>query len=152
MKRFGLAVLVATLVSACGTTAPSEANLAGNWAGTMLSTEGTDQGTVEIVMTLTQAGASVSGTWGIAGLPFFQLANGSLLGTVTASSFSGTFTFNTLNPNGEVCTGTFAVSGNAGANMTWTSPGWTGSGNCTNLPTNISLPTNIFINVQGPNS
>jgi len=145
MNRFVLAVLVATLVSACGTTAPSEANLVGNWAGTLQSTESSDQSTVAFMMTLTQTGASVSGTWGVATLPFFQLANGSLSGTVTAASFSGTFTFYAPNPNGDgVCMGTFAVVGNAGANMTWTSPGWTGD--CTGLPTNIT------INVQGPNS
>lgn len=139
MTRLLALVGLCLLAAACGSdapAAPSPASVAGNWTGTFQSTQAASGASiVAFVMNLTQAGSSVSGTWGYSGL---SIANGTVSGATTTSSFSGTFTFNATATNGTACTGTFAVSGNAGGNtLTWTSPGVTA--NCTNLPTGITI-------------
>jgi hypothetical protein len=112
-------------------------SVAGNWTGTWEATQGSGGPyTIPLVMTLTQAGSAVSGTWTTV------RANGIVSGTITASTFSGTFTWNAPAIN-STCTGTFAAAGTAGGNtLAWTSPGVT-SGNCTNLATGITLTVRL---------
>jgi hypothetical protein len=122
---------------ACGSspvapTPPPPAFVAGNWSGTWQATQASGSYILAMVMNLTQAGSSVSGTWGT------SQGNGTVSGTTTTSSFSGTFTFNATSTTGGACTGTFAVSGNAGGTtVSWNSVAVTG--NCTNFPTAITM-------------
>ncbi len=134
--RYVAVGVVVLLLVGCGgspTSSDPPASIAGSWIGIMQYTQTPSAGnTVNIAMDLTQAGSTVSGTWRIA------IANGTVSGTTTPSSFSGTFTFNSFTMTGDPCTGTFAVSGQAGGNkMYWTSPGV--NGNCTGLPMNIAI-------------
>lgn len=138
MKR--LIVLLALLCAACGSdptpvapTPPSPASVAGTWSGTLQGSQPI-QGAflIAAVMTLNQSGPTVTGTWSTGN------ANGTVSGTTTASSFTGTFTWNASTATGAPCTGTLAVSGSAGGNtVNWTSPLVTG--NCSNLPNSLTL-------------
>lgn len=137
MKALVLACLLLATV-ACGSdpvapTPPPPANVAGNWSGTLQGTQpATGAFLIAAVMTLNQAGSTVSGTWGV------QSANGTVTGTTTASRFTGTFTWNAVTTAGAPCSGTFAASGDAGGNtVTWTSPVVTAS--CTNLPSGLTF-------------
>src|SRR5205085_4480431 len=110
---------VALLVAAigCGSSssasAPSTANVAGTWSGTMTFTVSTGQAAQAVTMNLTQSGASVSGPWQTTGGTIPK--SGNVGGTTTTSSFSGTFTINISNPSaGTSCSGTLPVSGTAG--------------------------------------
>ena len=153
-KRTVAAVLLLVGVSsACGgsatPTAPSVANVAGNWQGTVQLTGGGGTGTgggggtgsqsvFTFQMSLTQAGASVSGTHTASYLGT-TLFGGTVAGTTTASSFSGTFTWVPAPGLGPECAGTFVVSGSAGGNtLNWMSPGVVGS-ICTGVPTNMII-------------
>lgn len=136
-------ILIALLAVGCGSSsstpaapsqpAPSPASVAGTWTGTWQATQVTGGPyLIAYVMTLNQAGANVTGTWSTA------QANGTVTGTTTSTAFSGTFTWNATTNGGAACTGTFAVSGNAGGStVSWTSPAVTAS--CTNLPTGITI-------------
>src|SRR5262245_16750272 len=106
MRRV-LPILLLMACVACGSdpspVAPTAAppfNVAGNWTGTRPFTtirrsNVTNNGLLTIVMSLTQAGSAVSGTWSI------QAANGTVSGTTTnTGQFSGTFTFNAQTVNG----------------------------------------------------
>jgi hypothetical protein len=129
MFKRGCVVLLLILASACGNSspsAPSPATVAGNWSGMY---QGVQLGLPlhdAIVMNLTQAGSSVNGTWTITNPQAsngYSAAGGTVSGTTTANSFSGTLTINGTTNSGAACSGTFAVSGNAGGTtMTWTSP------------------------------
>ena len=135
-KRGGI-VLLLILATACSgsSTAPSTTSVAGNWSGTWQNTQVGGSYIVPLTMNLSQGASSVAGTWSTA------TANGTVTGATTTSTFSGTFTWNATDFHGVACTGTFPVSGSAGGNtLNWTSPGVTGmTGNCTNLPTSITL-------------
>lgn len=156
VKRPIMVALIAVSLSAIAScsrspSAPSVANVAGNWQGTVQFTvggTGSGAGTgggfgggagqqvlFAFQMSLSQTGAGVSGTYtsGTAGVPLF---GGTLAGTATSNSFSGTLTWNPL--AGFSCPGTWAASGSAGGNtLTWTSPGV--SGNCADLPRNMTI-------------
>jgi hypothetical protein len=149
MFKRGCVVLLLIVAWACGNSSPSApssyASVAGNWSGMY---QGLQLGLPihqAIVMNLTQAGSSVNGTWTITNnitspqaSNFYSSAGGTLFGTTSTNGFSGTFTINAATTSGAACSGTFAVSGNAGGSaMTWTSPGATGS--CTNLPLSITI-------------
>jgi hypothetical protein len=140
--RFVLFVVAVCFAGACGggstPASSSPANVAGNWAGTFQFTaaDGT-RVSAPLTMTLTQSGANVSGSWTAAAQP---ASSGTVAGTVTATSFSGTFTF--VASVTTTCTGTFPVSGAAGgSSVSWTSPAITG--NCSNLPTSITIAAQI---------
>jgi hypothetical protein len=127
-------VLLLLSAAACGgsSNAPSSANVAKNWQGTWQATQTSGSYLIALVMNLTQAGSTVTGTWAT------SQGNGTVSGTTTQNTFSGTFTWNSLSTTGGACTGTFAVSGAAGGTtLNWTSPAVTG--NCTNLPTSITI-------------
>jgi hypothetical protein len=143
MKRCALAVLLLVSV-ACGSNsptapapAPQPANIAGSYTGTWQATQTTGGPyLIAYIMQLNQSGATVTGTWSTA------QANGTVTGTTTPTTFSGTFTWNAVTNGGSPCTGTFAVSGNAGGpTITWTSPAVTAS--CTNLPTGITIAAQV---------
>jgi hypothetical protein len=85
-------------------------------------------------MTLTQASGSAAVTGAYAARRF----NGNIVGETTATTFSGTFDFNS-NAQGQICTGTFKVSGPAGGNtLTWTSPNIIDAP-CTNTPIDLVI-------------
>jgi hypothetical protein len=145
MKRFLVAVL-SVVALACGSDsptaptpppAPQPAQIAGSYTGTWQATQVTGGPyLIAYTMSLNQSAANVTGTWATA------QANGTVTGTTTPTSFSGTMTWNAATNNGTPCTGTFAVSGNAGGNtVTWTSPAVTA--NCTNLPTGITIAAQV---------
>jgi hypothetical protein len=139
----GLTSALATsiLLTACGgtSTAPSPpppANITGNWSGTFQYSNNTGLHIDALVMNLSQAGTSVSGTWSTNG------RDGTVSGSTTPTNFSGTLTYHTTSTTGGACTGTFAASGDAGSTtMTWTSPAVTE--NCTNAPTSITIAVQL---------
>jgi hypothetical protein len=116
---------------------PTLANVAGTWQGTVGFTAGGVAAQEIFQMTLKQdaGSATVTGTY-IAGR-----FNGAIVGETTATAFSGTFDFNS-NAQGQICTGTFKVSGPAvGNTLTWTSP------NIENAPC-TNTPIDLIIEVQ----
>lgn len=137
MRRMFLGVTL--VLAACGSHAtptqptPQPANIAGNWSGTFdYSNNGGRQAPRAILVNLTQAGSTVTGTYAT------DAFDGTVSGTTSPTSFTGTLTFNAVTVNGAACTGTMAVSGGAGsATMAWTSPAVTA--NCGNTPTAITI-------------
>ncbi len=126
--------------SACGgggampTPTPTFANVAGIWRGTVSFTAGGIAAEEIYEMTLVQPSGSASVTGSYTATRF----SGNLSGQTTATSFSGTFEFNS-NAQGQICTGTFTVSGPAiGNNLTWTSPNIVGAP-CTNTPIDLVI-------------
>lgn len=146
MKRAVL-VLVLLFTAACGSDSspvapsapppPQPAQIAGSYTGTWQATQVTGGPyLIAYVMVLNQAAANVTGTWSTA------QANGTVTGTTTPTTFSGTMTWNGVTNNGTACTGSFAVSGPAGGNTaTWTSPAITA--NCNNLPTGVTIAAQL---------
>ena len=138
-SRAAVCALAIVAVSCSGSPAaptppPQPAQLAGNWSGTVQYTiaSSANPQVQAVVLNLTQAGASVNGTYAA------QNFDGTISGQTTPSNFSGTFTWNARTTTGAACTGSYAVSGGAGTTtMTWTSPGVTA--NCTNLPTSLTF-------------
>lgn len=120
-----------------GVTTPAtnnSASVAGSWSGVIQYSAGLSNTPIlqTIVMNLTQSGSTVTGTYTT---PNFS---GTVTGTTTTSVFSGSFTFNSTSVTGTACTGTFAVTGNAGGTMlNWTSPGVTA--NCSGTPQSIVI-------------
>lgn len=142
--RRAIAVLIIAAAGACGSSsssAPKFANVAGTWSGTIQFTHVSNGSPVQAVqdvsLVLTEDGSAVTGTWQTSTGTVSK--SGNVNGTVTASSFSGTFSFlGTTIATGTSCTGTLAVAGAAGGNtLTWTSPGV--SGNCSDPPTNVTF-------------
>jgi hypothetical protein len=145
MRRFAIGVvLAATLVIAAGCggsspTAPSVVNLAGTWSGTMQYTQSPSGPAAQFVqgvsMSLSQSGNTINGTWTTTS---GTARNGTVGGTVTSNSFSGSFTYGDLSVISTPCTGTLAVSGSASSsNLMWTSP--TVVENCTDPPVSITI-------------
>jgi hypothetical protein len=136
-----VAVLVAALGGACGggrgampTPTPTPANVAGTWSGTVSFTAGGVAVQEILQMSLTQASGSATVTGSYAADRFA----GNITGETTTTSFSGTFEFNS-NAQGQICSGTFNVSGPAGGNtLNWTSPNIVGAP-CTNTPINLVI-------------
>jgi hypothetical protein len=142
MRSWVVVVLVATFGgSACSggrgampTPTPTVANVAGIWRGTVSFTAGGVPGQEIMEMTLRQAADSATVTGSYDANRF----SGNITGETTALSFAGTFEFNS-NAQGQICTGTFNVSGPAGGNtMTWTSPNIVGAP-CTNTPIGLVI-------------
>ena len=141
MRTATLTLIALIAGSACGggrgampTPTPTLANVAGTWQGTVSFTAGGIAGQEIISMTLTQA----SGSAAVTGAYTAGRFNGNIVGETTATTFSGTFDFNS-NAQGQVCTGTFKVSGPAGGNtLTWTSPNIIDAP-CTNTPINLVI-------------
>lgn len=143
MRCDAAVLILGVCAAACGSTSspgPTLAKVAGTWSGTMKFTHMSNGSPVQAVqnvsMVLAENGAAVTGTWQTSGGTVDK--QGSVDGTVTASSFSGTFSFlATTVATGTMCTGSLTVSGAAGANtLTWTSPGVTGT--CSDPPTNVT--------------
>ena len=117
------------------TPTPTPANVAGTWRGTVGFTAGGVAGEELFEMTLLQASGSAAVTGSYAAAARFT---GNITGQTTETSFSGTFGFNS-NVQGQICTGTFNVSGPAGGNaLTWTSPSIIDAP-CTNTPINLVI-------------
>lgn len=143
--RYAVAVvMVGACAAACGSSsssAPTLANVAGTWSGTISFTHISNGSPVQAVqnvsMTLTQSGSAVSGSYLTSTGTVSK--QGNVNGTVTATSFSGTFSFlGTTIATGATCTGTLTVSGPAGGSaLTWTSPGVVGT--CTDPPTSVTF-------------
>jgi hypothetical protein len=143
IRSWTAAMLVAVFVgSACSggrgampTPTPTPANVAGTWRGTVGFTAGGVAGEELFEMTLLQASGSAAVTGSYAAAARFT---GNITGQTTETSFSGTFGFNS-NVQGQICTGTFNVSGPAGGNtLTWTSPSIIDAP-CTNTPINLVI-------------
>jgi hypothetical protein len=141
-RRWAAALLVVFASgSACGggrgampTPTPTFANVAGTWRGTVSFTAGGVAGEELFEMTLAQAQGSATVTGSYAAGRF----TGNIAGETTETSFSGTFDFNS-NAQGQICTGTFKVSGPAGGNtLRWTSPNIVGAA-CTNTPIDLII-------------
>ncbi len=138
------ALAVALVAMACGgsssPTAPSIANVAGTWLGTMQYSQQPQAGTPvqaaqSVSMTLTQSNTTVGGTWTTTN---GGTRNGTVGGSVTANSLTGSLTYNSTSANGGACIGTLAVSGTVtGNSLTLTSPIVTE--NCTDPPTNLTF-------------
>jgi hypothetical protein len=134
--RYRLLILTALLAAAgCGSpNAPSELpQISGDWAGTLQST---NWPTAPVAVTMTQSGASISGSWTS---PTFDWS-GTITGTVTKSAFNGTFTVTAPTESGQGrCTGNAVVSGPAtgASSMVWTSTGITSE--CTNAPFGLTF-------------
>lgn len=138
--KYVLALVAALTLSACGSTPaaptpPAPASIAGNWSGTVQYTQSSSGSTLHvqaIAFALTQASANVNGTYAA------ESFSGTVSGTTTAGGFSGTLTFNATTVSGTSCSGTWAVSGDAGAaTMSWTSP--LVSASCTNTPLGLTV-------------
>lgn len=109
---------------------PQPANVAGNWTGTLASTNFVAQA---VAMQLSQAESTVTGTWGIAS----GATTGTITGTTDTANFVGMFTINSPSSTGVACTGSAAVNGPAGgATIVWTGLGFTG--NCNNFPVSLT--------------
>jgi hypothetical protein len=140
MRSWTVAVVVAFVSgAACSggrgampTPTPTLANVAGLWRGTVSFTAGGVPGQEVMEMTLRQPAdtATVTGSYDA------NRFRGNITGETTATSFSGTFEFSS-NAQGQICTGTFEVSGPAlGNRLTWTSPAIVGAP-CTNTPIDL---------------
>jgi len=108
--------------------------VAGTWAGTVSFTAGGVAGQELFQMKLTQA----AGTTAVAGSYTARRFSGNISGEIADAAFNGTFEFNS-NAQGQICVGTFTVSGPARGNtLTWTSPNVVGS-SCTNTPVDLVI-------------
>jgi hypothetical protein len=142
VRSWAAVVLVAVLGgSGCSggrgampTPTPTPAHVAGNWLGTVSFTAGGVAVQESFQMLLTQASGSATVTGSYAADRFA----GNLTGETTTRSFSGTFEFNS-NTQGQICSGTFTVSGPAGGNtLNWTSPNIVGAP-CVNTPVGLEI-------------
>lgn len=139
MRRLIFLIGSLLFVGACGSTpaaptAPSPANVAGGWSGTITTS---NYGTQSFTMLLTQAASTVNGTWTS---PSFGWT-GAVSGTVTPTNFSGTMSLSGVSTQNVPCSAVASVSGNASSStMTWTSPFFTAaSGPCGNQPANVRI-------------
>ena len=144
MIRAVAVIVLGACAAACGSSSsagPTVANVAGTWSGTIqfthISNGAPVQAVQDVTLNLAENGSVVTGTWQTSGGTVAK--QGSVNGTTTASSFSGTFTFlGTTIATGTMCSGTLSVSGGAGGSvLTWTSPGVVG--NCNDPPTNVTF-------------
>jgi hypothetical protein len=142
VRSWAAVVLVAVLGgSACSggrgampTPTPTPAYVGGTWRGTVSFTAGGVAAQESFQMSLTQASGSAIVTGSYAADRFA----GNLTGETTTTAFSGTFEFNS-NTQGQICSGTFDVSGPAGGNtLNWTSPNIVGAP-CVNTPIDIVI-------------
>lgn len=144
MRRAAAVLILGAWAGACGSSSssgPTLAKLGGTWSGTMQFTHVSNGSPVQAVqdvsMNLAEDGSAIMGTWQTSTGTVSK--SGNVNGTVTATSFSGTFSFiGTTIATGAMCTGTLSVSGAAGGTtLTWTSPGVVG--NCSDPPTSVTF-------------
>jgi hypothetical protein len=131
MRRLApLLLLFCMACSSSSTTEPSSAlQIAGHWTGLIIFDRNGQGVSGNWAMDLTQSGTSIEGTYTADGF------DGTVRGTVTTTSFSGTFTFTTSS-----CSGSFGMSGPASFNaLSWTS---------SNVPTACSDVKNVRITAQ----
>ena len=141
MRTATLTLIALIAGSACGggrgampSPTPGPANVAGTWQGTVSYTAGGVAARDIIDMTLRQADGSTVVVGSYTSIRF----GGNITGETTETSFTGTFEF-ISNAQGQICTGTFAVSGPARGNtLTWTSPNIIDAP-CTNTPINLVI-------------
>lgn len=127
----GVLALVVCLSVACGSkTAPSNTGLSGTWTGNVEFTQGGQRAALAVLTEFSQAGATVTGTWGASVVNW----SGTVSGTQSGSAFTGTFTISLPGASG-LCTGTASVSGPVGQTLRWTSVGFVGT--CTNMPLDV---------------
>lgn len=136
-RSIAMAVMIVLGLTACGGNPNSPSNfaqIAGSWTGNLQSS---NWNAAAINVFLSQSTDAVTGTWASSAFDW----NGTLSGTVSKTSFTGTFTISAPNALGigARCTGTASVSGAAsssGKTLAWTSPGFTGT--CTGMPINLT--------------
>jgi hypothetical protein len=130
-------IVLALVIAACGSDTPSSStpvpNVTGSWTGTM---ESSNFDTRAVEVSFTQAGGTVNGDWSHAAADW----NGTISGSISGTTFSGTFTFSgpSFTGIGPRCTGNASVSGPVTENaptVRWTSSGFTGS--CSGMPANL---------------
>ena len=106
--RLYVAMVVTALITvACGSpTKPSEESVSGSWSGTLASS---NFQTLAMTAQLTQAGTSITGTWAASIVDW----SGTVTGTTSNGSFTGTMTLSAPNALGigQRCTGTGSVTG-----------------------------------------
>lgn len=129
MRRLVTILVLCGLAVGCGgsnPTAPSPppppppVSISGSWTGTFESNYSPDA----IAMTLTQVGASITGTWAIQSGTTALRATGTVSGTVDTAQFTGLITH--ALPSGQTCQGSFSGSSTT-SQLLWTSPGFTGN-------------------------
>jgi len=143
LTSLGALLAVALMFSACGSTTPTNPtpvtpNIQGNWTGNLQSANYDPRA---IDASFTQAGSSVNGNWTNQSSDW----NGTISGTISGTTFSGTATISapSFTGIGGRCTGNASVSGPVTPDTTtlrWTSSGFTGSCN--------GLPTGLVFNLQ----
>lgn len=133
--RIGIVAVLALVAISCGgesPTAPSKNNASGTWTGTFNAGNFAPRA---VTLTLTQSGDTATGNWTSAASDW----TGTLSGSISNGSFSGTATMSAPNALGigQRCTGNAALSGAVTVNtMSLSGAGFTGS--CTGMPTNVS--------------
>jgi hypothetical protein len=85
----------------------SATDISGAWSGTFASS---NNPTMQMDMTVTQNGGTISGTWTSSSVTW----SGQITGTMDGSSFNGQLAFSGMAANGTTCTGSANVSGSAG--------------------------------------
>src|SRR5262249_31347183 len=102
----GLAACSNSLTSPTSVSAGKTMSVAGNWNGTMASS---NNSTMQVAMTLTQSGSDFQGTWNSTTVSW----SGEITGTVKGAAIDGQFTFRGVATDGTTCTGSAAVAGTA---------------------------------------
>lgn len=100
---------------------PPPVQVAGQWSGTM---ETSNYIALPVFVTLSQSGATVTGTW--ASQTGSAAIAGNISGTVDQSTFTGTITYSINQTAG--CSGSFSGSSTT-ATLNWSSAGFTGNCN-----------------------
>ncbi|HXI32292.1 MAG TPA: hypothetical protein VNG89_27825 [Vicinamibacterales bacterium] len=100
----GLAACSGSSVAPSGVSASTTTSIAGNWNGTIGSS---NNATMQLKMVLTQSGSAVHGTWDSTSVSWA----GEITGNVGGSTFDGQFTFSGTASGGTVCTGTAKLTG-----------------------------------------
>lgn len=135
-RACALLFVVAASLAACGKNPNSPSNyaqIAGNWTGNLQSS---NWNAAAVNVVLSQSNDAISGTWASGSFDW----NGTITGTVSKTSFTGTFSLSAPRTGGGRCSATAAVSGPAsttGNTVTWTGAGFTGD--CTGLPVGVTF-------------
>ena len=141
MRRV-LVIFVLITGSACSSpSGPSSVgaatDISGAWSGTFASS---NNPTMQLGMTITQTGSTVSGTWTSTSVDW----NGQITGNMDGSSFSGQLAFTGTAASGSVCTGTANIAGTASTS----SVSFTSSTGVTGATCPAPLPAGIQIDLH----
>ena len=140
----GAALAIAVSTANCGgataspPTAPTPANIAGSWTGTISFTTSKGHSNQVFNMSMVhEVSGMVSGIWQASDSNFDE--HGGVNGSTTPTSFSGVFAMTIKDLNaGTQCNTSAAVLGPAGGTaMTWTSDGFIGG--CSDPPKNVTV-------------